>query len=91
MQKLVTVQEVENEGLMKLLGKQVLVFCVNYNYTGKLIGVNEKCILLQDGKIVYETGAFDLPQYKDAQKVNQKEGGEMYIMLSAIESFCEGK
>lgn len=34
--------EVENDGYEKLLGEQVLVFCMNYIYTGKLAGANER-------------------------------------------------
>ena len=38
------VQEVEGEGLVKLLGERVTLFCANYIYTGKLEGVNESCV-----------------------------------------------
>ena len=70
MKKIVT--EVEGEGLVKLLGEVVTLFCLNYIYTGKLVGVNETCVLLDDPKIVYETGAFDTKQWKDAQALPSK-------------------
>ena len=41
MKKLVNVTEVEGEGLTKLMGERVTLFCMNYIYTGKLVGVNE--------------------------------------------------
>ena len=53
------VEEVVGEGLEKLLGERVTLFCANYIYTGKLTGVNENCVLLSEAAIVYETGSFD--------------------------------
>ena len=81
MKKIVT--EVEGEGLVKLLGETVTVFCASYIYTGKLSGVNDTCILLDDAKIVYETGPFDEKNWKDAQALP----GSWYIRLGMIESF----
>ena len=46
MKKLMEVVEVEDAGFMSLLGKNVVVFCANYIYTGKLTGVNDTCIEL---------------------------------------------
>jgi hypothetical protein len=77
------IEQVEGEGLEALLGEQVTFFCMNYIYTGKLIGVNETCVLLQDPKIVYETGAFSDKGWKDAQPVC----AQLYIQTAAIESF----
>lgn len=74
--------EVENEGLEKLLGEQVLVFCMNYIYTGKLAGVNNDKILLENPYIVYQTGAFDKKSFEDAQKLHD----EIFVMISSIES-----
>ncbi|MFN0314756.1 MAG: hypothetical protein ACKVQA_06950 [Burkholderiales bacterium] len=80
MKKLV---EESGEGLIKLMGERVTLFCMNYIYTGKLTGVNETCILLEDAAIVYETGAFTDAKWKDAQALPQP----VYVMLSAVESF----
>lgn len=85
MKKIVTVQEVEGEGFVALLDKQVMLFCLNYIYTGKLAGVNATCVLLENPKIVYETGAFAEKNFKDAQALPF----QMYIQTSAIESFGE--
>lgn len=81
MKKLVT--EVENEGFMKLIGETITVFCASYIYTGKLVGVNETCILLDNPKIVYETGAFTDSAWKDAQALPNS----WYIQMNMIESF----
>jgi hypothetical protein len=76
--------EVNNEGLEKLIGSQVLLLCSSYFYTGKLIGVNKKFVLLQDPSIVYDTGGFDKQGYVDAQRLHTK---EFYVMINAIEAF----
>ena len=85
MKKIVEVTEVEGEGLESLLGVNVLLFCLNYIYTGKLIGVNKTCVLLENPRIVYETGSFTSKEFEDAQKLPNQH----YVMLSAIESFGE--
>ena len=77
------VQEVNGEGLDKLLGERVTLFCLNYIYTGMLSGVNDSCVLLTDAAIVYETGAFSDKSWKDAQKLP----GEWYVQRDCIESF----
>ena len=82
------VQETEGEGLEKLLGEKVTFFCLNYFYTGKMIGVDENFVLLEDPKIIYETGAFSLEDWKDAQSMCVK---ELYINRSTIECFAVTK
>ena len=72
------------EGLLALMGEKVLIFCPNYIYFGKLVGVNEQCVKLEGAKIVYETGAFDAPALKDAQCLPSK---FWYIATPLIESF----
>ncbi len=74
----------EKEGLISLIGQRVTLMCANYFYTGKLIGVNKTCVKLEDPAIVYETGEWTLPKYKDEQSLNTK---FWYVRLSAIESF----
>ena len=87
MKKLVEIQEVEGEGLLSLLGEPVLLFCSNYFYAGKLVGVNNDYVLLENGGIVYETGPFSNKDYQDFQRVSEK----LYVRTSFIESFCRGK
>ena len=84
MKKLPTqVIEVENEGFLALLGQTITCFCAVYIYTGKLVGVNDDCILLENPSIVYETGAFDTKNWKDAQKLPNN----LYIQKGMIEAF----
>lgn len=79
----VEVIEVENEGFISLLGKQVEIRCNVYIYTGILVGVNQSCVKLDQMAIVYETGAHTDSKYKDAQRV----GDGQFIQLGLIESF----
>ena len=80
-----SVVEVPNEGLISLLNENVLIFCMNYFYYGKLIGVNDTCIKLEKAHIIYETGAFSDKSFKDKQFIND----ELYIQTSSIESFAK--
>lgn len=84
MKVLQEVVEVSGEGLEALIGKKVTLFCANYFYTGKLIGVNQTCVKLGEAAIVYETGSFSDKQYKDEQPLHAK---EFYVQISAIEAF----
>ena len=76
-------EEISGEGLEKLLGKRVTLFCLNYIYTGKLIGVNASCVLLDQASIVYETGVLTDATWKDAQPLPHA----WYVQITAIESF----
>ena len=71
------------EGLESLLGERITLLCLNYFYTGKLVGIGKTCVLLEDAGIVYETGELTSKQWKDMQKLP----GPWYVRLSAIESF----
>ena len=84
----VKITEVEQEGLLALIGKCVTLFCANYIYTGTLVGVNETCVKLENPAIVYETGPFNDKKWKDAQSLCQD---TWYIQTGAIESFGELK
>ena len=77
------VEEVQGEGLEKLMGERVTLFCCRYIYTGKLVGVNDTCVLLSEGGIVYETGGFDTSDWSDYQAVP----GDWYVQKDSIESF----
>lgn len=83
MKKLVKVEEIEGEGLLALLGQRVTLMCANYFYTGKLEGVNATCVLLSDAHMIYETGAWNEPKWKDAQKLP----GSIYVQTHMIEAF----
>ena len=81
------IEEIESEGLEKLLGERVLLLCGCYFYHGLLRGVNADCVLLEDASIVYETGEWSAKSYKDAQRLPVK---EWYVRIATIESFGRG-
>lgn len=85
MKKLVEV--VEGEGLEGFLGKRLTVWCLNYIYTGDLVGVNDDCIRLDNAMVVYETGPLTTKDWKDAQPLPHP----CYVMMRCIESFMELK
>lgn len=83
MKKSIKVVEVEEEGFLALMDQVITIFSLNYIYTGKLIGVNETCVLLESPSIVYETGCFSDKGWKDSQKLPH----ELYVQINCIESF----
>ena len=83
MKKSVQVVEVEDEGFLALMDEVITIFSLNYIYTGKLIGVNDTCILLEEPSIVYETGDFSSKDWKDSQKLPN----QLYVQMGCIESF----
>ena len=70
-------------GPVTLLGKQVYVCCSPYAYQGKLTGVNDKFIELENPEIVYETGPWNSKTFKDSQKLPMTRN---FIFFSQIES-----
>jgi hypothetical protein len=79
--------DVAGEGLVSFLGKRITLFCLNYIYTGNLVGVNDKFVKLDDAAIVYETGPLCAAGWQDAQKLPNA----TYVMLASVESFMELK
>lgn len=77
------IEQVDGEGLEGLMGERVTLFCMNYFYTGKLVGVNDTYVKLADPEIVYETGPFSEESWKDAQSLPN----DLYVQIAAIESF----
>lgn len=82
MKKLIT--EEENEGLLSLLGQTITVMGAVYFYTGKLVGVDETCIKIENPKIIFETGPYTDKEWKNAESLNVK---YWYVKLDMIESF----
>ena len=83
----VLMQESKEEGFIALMGKRVTLFCAVYIYTGKLVGVNETCVKLENPAIVYETGPFTDKKWKDAQELPNT----IYVQTAMVESFGEVK
>ena len=83
MRKLLSVEETNETAWEELMGETITIFCLTYIYTGKLTGINGDCVLLEDPKIVYETGAFSTKDWKDAQALPNS----LFIHFNCIESF----
>jgi hypothetical protein len=66
------------------LGKYVTIFCMRYIYTGKVLKIDAKHLVLGECKIVYETGGFETNTWKDAQSLGVN---EWVVALDAIEGF----
>jgi len=77
------IEEVSGEGLESLLGENVVLWCSNYIYSGKMVGVNEHDVLLQYAHVVYETGDLCATKWKDAQALP----GPWYVRTSFIEAY----
>lgn len=82
------VEQVDGEGLDGLLGERVLLVCAGYFYEGKLVGVNDTFVKLDDAAIVYSTGSWSDKNYSDIQKLNSH---EWYVQRGLIESFGRSK
>ena len=83
MKKIVSVTEVDGEGLPGLLGENVLIMCGSYFYAGTLAGVNDTCVLLENAKVVFDTGAYRANDWTTAESLP----GPWYVQTAAIESF----
>ena len=77
--------ETDDGGMDALLGKRVLFMCANYFYVGRLIGLNEISVQLDDASLVYETGRWDSSSWKDAERLPST----LNIMIHFIESYFE--
>ena len=88
MKKIVSVTEVEGEGLESLMGKRVMLLCLNYIYSGVLQGVAADCVALSEPAIVYETGEWTEKSYADVQRLPCD---VLYVQRTAIEAFGKGK
>jgi hypothetical protein len=72
-----------SEGLESLIGEYVVLWCINFIYSGRLIGVGEHDTLLTDACVVYQTGELDAKEWKNAQALPT----DHYIRNAAIESY----
>lgn len=78
------VEDVSGDGLEKLLGKEVQLWCMNYIYSGKLVGVNEHDVCIANPHVVYETGELNDRKWKDAEPMGLD---EFFVRTSAIEGY----
>jgi len=76
--------EVDKDGIESLLGEMVQLWCINYIYSGKLIGVNTNDVVLENAVVVYETGKMTDKVFKFAEPVAAK---EHFVRTATIESY----
>ena len=86
MRKVVQVTEVDGEGLESFLNKRIFLVCRSYFYAGTLTGINDTCVLIEDGRFVLESGSFEGKGIASSEKIK---GGRIYIQKNAIEAFFE--
>jgi hypothetical protein len=79
---MITLIDDKKSGLVELFGKRVTFFGVVYIYTGVLVAIDKSFAKLENAAIVYETGAFTDPKWKDAQPLPHP----VYVKLGSIES-----
>lgn len=78
------IESEELSGFDAMLGETITLFCMNYIYTGKLIGVNGTHLELDKAKIVYQTGNFTSDEWKDAQPLPIN---PWRVQIGAVESW----
>ena len=79
------VESKETDGLDNLMGEYVELYCMNYIYCGKLMGVGVDDVCLAECKIVYETGGLlDHSSYERAESFGTD---ERFVCKRGIESY----
>jgi hypothetical protein len=81
MKKIIQVDD--SDGFESLLGERLTLFCLNYIYTGRLVGVNDTYLLLEEAGIVYETGELTDKTWKDMQPLPES----WRVQIGAVESW----
>jgi hypothetical protein len=84
MKKFGRITEVEGEGLTSLLGQDVILFCLDRIYTGKLSGVSDSDVLLEDAEIANDSAHV---VYQVVGRFTVKLPNAIYVRTSAIESY----
>ena len=79
--------ETNDGGYDAMLGEKIVLFCGVYIYTGKLVGVNDDHLELDDAQLVYETGALATGPWKDAQDLP----GRWRVTKHGVESWGAAK
>lgn len=73
------------EGLARLTGEYVWLWCVNYVYAGTILDVSSTDVLLDNPTIVLESGDFKDETFKEFENVPFN----VHVRTSAIESYSK--
>jgi len=84
MKRVVKFEESEKSPLEEMAGQYVQLWCLNYIYSGKLVGVNDSEVILVDSQVVYETGKLIDKGWNYSESTGVD---ELVVRLSAIESY----
>lgn len=63
---------VVSDHLTSMVGREVYVSCTSYAYSGTLLSVTADTVEVDCPSIVYETGPWNSPAWKDAQSLPAK-------------------
>jgi hypothetical protein len=83
MKKLVEVDG--DSGFEAAIGEKIHVWCMRYNYAGKLAGVSEDTLFLDDAKLVFLTGKLDDDTWEDAETPLNS---SLQVMKQSVESWA---
>ena len=78
------VKRVSRRSFREYIGTVITVYCANYIYTGKLVEIDPLYLVLDNSGVVYETGPYSEPEWRDVQMIPK---GRWNVMLNSIESF----
>lgn len=68
----------------KFIGSNVVVWCINYIYAGKLEEVGDLTIVLSNAHLIFDAGNLQGETFNQYEKIKAK---EWRIFLGAVESF----
>jgi|SRR5271166_68539 len=73
-----------------LLNKKVLILCVGYFYVGKLTGVNDEFVELENAFVLYYAEDFSPAKWKK-ENMDKLPGKKWNVQLGSVESFGEAE
>ncbi len=79
--------ETTDGGFDAMLGEKITLYCGIYIYTGKLVGINEDHLELEEPQLIYETGELADGEWKLAQALLSPHR----VMRQGIESWGPAK
>jgi hypothetical protein len=78
------IEESEGTTIEQMLGEKITFYCCRYIYTGVLKSIDEFSFQIDGAKIVYDTGEFTDPGWKDAEDFPKKVWN---VTRQSVESF----
>ena len=82
------IEESEGTAIEEMLGEKITFYCCRYIYTGILKSIDDFSFRLEGARIVYDTGKFGEPDWKDVEAFPKKVWN---VTRQSVESFGELK